>query len=152
MRTIRASCNWERSLSSDLSFFDGTDPGLFSEARIFFFGQARIRRDMWSVSVVCAPPRRFPACPLHLLVAPFAGSKWLQRTRAGRWDTAAPRTHVSVPAARLLASGDMRRSGINPASEPADIPARRECLQLLEPSSTLVMIAPPSPAVISLLA
>src|SRR6266568_3011784 len=113
MRIIRAFCNWVRSLSSDLSFFDGTDPGLFNEARIFFFGQARIRRDMWSVSVVCALLPRSPPYPLHLPAAPVAGSRWPRKTHVARWDTAASRMHGFVFAARLLAAADMRRSGTN---------------------------------------
>src|SRR5947209_9035778 len=136
MRIIRASCNWERSLSSDLSFFDDTDPGLFNEARIFFFGQARIRRDMWSVSVVCAPPRQSPPYPLHRPAAPVAGSRWLRKMRAGRWDRAASRTNALALAARRPAAADTRHSGINRASERADIPVRRECLRLLKPSSS----------------
>src|SRR2546425_10092335 len=89
---------------------------------------------MWSVSAVFSPPRRSHAYPLHRRAALVAGSRWLGKTRAARWGTAAPRTHDFVFAVRRPAAADTRRSGINRASEQGDIPARRECLQLLEPS------------------
>src|SRR5437867_12596820 len=73
MRIIRASCNWERSLSSDLSFFDDTDPGLFNEARIFFFwtGEDQTRY----VECFCSL-RTAPGDLMHILF--IAEQRWLR--------------------------------------------------------------------------